>query len=166
MRRKVRAFQPGDIACCHGSIERAFCRHLQALGIPLEPWEGDKPFKQPLRFCVINKAFDDGYYEVFLMTTFGQARKFEDLGPLAQTYGIPVGGMNWVENIEPIRTYPPSFGWEGKSFIFAIPVVVRDIIPMASRWLVRLVSGELPKLRKISNTKIMVRLYITPIECL
>jgi hypothetical protein len=156
MRRKASAFEPGDIVRCHGSIERAFCHHLQALGIPLEPWEKDKPFQQPFRFGVINNCLESGFYEVFLMTTFGQARTFAELGLIAQKYGIPVGGMKWLEDIEPIQTYPPSFGWEGRSFIFAIPTLVKDVIPVASRWTVRLVPRELERLRAISNAKMMV----------
>jgi hypothetical protein len=161
MRRKTYAFQPGDIAGCRGSIERAFARHLKDLDIPLEAWEGDKPFKQPLRFCVVNRRFEGGLYEVFLMTTFGQARTFDELGPLAHQYGIPVGGMNWFENINPIRTYPASFGWEGKSFIFAIPTLTKEVIPAALRWTVRLVPGELERLRNISDDKMKVGLRIS-----
>jgi hypothetical protein len=122
----------------------------------LEAWEGEKPFKQPLRFCVINKRFEDGHYEVFLMTTFGRARTFDGLGPIAQKYGIPVGGTNWFEKIDPIQTYPPSFGWERTSFIFAIPVLVKDVIPAALRWTVRLHPGELERLRNISEHKMKV----------
>jgi hypothetical protein len=152
------AFQPGDIACCRGSIERAFVHHLQDLNIPLEAWEGEKPYQQPFRFCVVNKRLESNSYEVFLMTTFGQARKFDGLGPIAQNYGVPVGGMNWLENIVPIQTYPPSFGWETKSFIFAIPSLAKKVIPAASRWTVRLVPGELQRLRDISDSMMNVGL--------
>jgi len=155
MRRKG-FFQPGDIACCRGSIERAFVHHLQDLDIALEAWEGEKNFQKPLRFCVVNKRFEGDLYEVFLMTTFGQARTFDGLRPIAQMYGIPVGGMNWFENIDPIQTFPPSFGWERKSFIFAIPVLARDVIPAAMRWTVKLVPGELERLRTISDNKMNV----------
>jgi hypothetical protein len=158
MRRKKYAFQPGDIACCHGSIERAFLDHLQNLNIPLEAGEGEKHWKKPLRFCVVNKRFESGLYEVFLMTTFGRARTFDELGPLAQKYAIPVGGTNWFEDIRPIQTYPASFGWEKGSFIFAIPKLAKDVIPAALRWTVRLVPGELDRLRDISDSKMKVGL--------
>lgn len=158
VRRRRYSFEPGDIACCYGSIERVFCHHLKDLNIPLEPWEGEKPFKQPLRFCVINRRFEGGVYEVFLMTTFGQARTFDQLGPIARNYGIPVGGMKWFENIDPIQTYPPTFGYKGKSFIFGISTFTEEVIPTAAPSMVRLVPGELERLRKIAGKKMMVGL--------
>jgi len=152
-RRKTTAFEPGDIACCHGSIELSFYNHLKALQYPLERWEEDRQAEKPLRFCVINKRFDKGLYEVFLMTTFGQARTFDELGTIAHKYGVPVGGMNWFEDITPISTFPAYFGWEAKSFIFAIPAVVRFVIPTVFPRTPRLVPGELERLRKISDVK-------------
>ncbi len=152
-RRKSRSFEPGDIACCNGSIELAFYDHLKELQIPLGRWERERSLNKPARYCVINKRLETGYYEVFLMTTFGQARTFDELGPIAHKYGVPVGGMNWFEDISPIKTFPAYFGWDRKSFIFAIPTLAKEVIPAALPRTARLVPGELERLRWISEYK-------------
>ncbi|KAF9527030.1 hypothetical protein CPB83DRAFT_857021 [Crepidotus variabilis] len=152
--RKGSVFDPGDIACCTGSLQSIFYRHLEQKTILLNAWERNRKIQGPTRYCIVNRKLQNGSYEVFVMTTFGQARLFEDLGLIARKYGIPLGGMKWPEEIRPIMTYPAAFGWEKKSFIFGIPTVVPSLLPASTVRAIRLVPGELQRLRDISLRKL------------
>lgn len=79
------------------------------------------------------------------MTTFGGARNQHELSPIAQYFGMPMGDTQWMREVPPLKTTPPTFGTSTKSFVFAIPTVGK--VETANTHVhVRLVPGEMERL--------------------
>jgi len=79
------------------------------------------------------------------MTTFGGARNQHELFPIAQYFGMPMGDTQWMRDVPPLKTTPPTFGTSTKSFVFAIPTVEK--VETANTHVhVRLVPGEIERL--------------------
>ncbi|KAF8163431.1 hypothetical protein B0H34DRAFT_795142 [Crassisporium funariophilum] len=147
--KSVDDFEPGDIASCYGSITATFYQYLKRLGYPLDIWElADREITQlPYRYCIIKRRVERNLYEVFLITTFGDARSQETLGPVGAYFGIPMGNTQWVTTIPSLKTTPPVFGRTRKSFVFAIPAL-KTVEPANMLTQVRLVPGELDRILK------------------
>ncbi|KAH9483954.1 hypothetical protein JR316_0003432 [Psilocybe cubensis] len=123
------------------------------MGVNLEASEMPKfATEMPKRWCIVNRHITGKTYEVFLLTTFGGARSFEELGIMARMFGMPMGGTQWFNDIPGLTTIPPIFGSEKTSFVFAIPVV-HVIGPSSIPRTTRVPPSELDRLRKFSFAK-------------
>ncbi|PPQ93235.1 hypothetical protein CVT25_015233 [Psilocybe cyanescens] len=147
---RKRKFEPGQIASCDGSIEVAFWLSLIDMGVKIDSSEMPINMKKPKRFCVVNRHVAGQAYEVFLLTTFGGAKNFEELGVLGSNFGFPMGGTKWFNNTPGLATIPPVFGSDKTSFVFAIPVI-EVISPSNVPVATRLPPVELDRLRNFSK---------------
>ncbi|KAF4615211.1 hypothetical protein D9613_003190 [Agrocybe pediades] len=146
---KSQIFEPGRVAVCKASVVRVFLSCVSRLGIPLKGREiPPQELDLPLRYCIVNKHIEGNTYEVFVLTTFGGARTWNDLSPLARSFGVPLGKTKWYNRTPGIATIPPILGLEKSSFIFALPTVKKVEL---SNLLIstRVPQGELDRLRRL-----------------
>jgi len=93
------------------------------------------------------------------MTTFGGARNPHELTPIAQYFGMPMGGTQWMGDVPGLKTTPPTFGTASKSFVFAVPTVGN--VEIANTHVhVRLVPGEMERLSEFVNINAKVSIYV------
>lgn len=150
-------FAPGDFAFHKGNINDVFNEMLKTKGHSLYPGE-ERVFPAHGRYCVVLDRVGRDKYVICYLTTFNGATDYQTVtGPIAQFFGLPLGGMTFWPNVSPLQTYPP---WKPGAYIMGIPVIREGLESSNLNTRFRLFPSELKRMKDLIQERFHVCLMI------
>ncbi|EAU88731.1 hypothetical protein CC1G_01104 [Coprinopsis cinerea okayama7 len=157
------SLKPGDLAYTFGSLQFVFYQFVEKQGYKLTTLERLRAgiYQAQARPCIVKRCREDGRYEVYLLTTFGSSGvNLDHLSPVAQFFGVPLGGSKHPSSSMPLEILgKPTWDSDITPYVFGIPVITDCVNPWTSRGYLRLASRELDRLNNVSDLQ-MERFHV------